>query len=471
MVDGGKSTKGASKLRRDLINTEISNLRDLLPLQASTRQRLSQLQLMALVCVYIRKSNYFHQVFRDDILERLQSAVPQVGFTKALSGFLMMITQSGKLLYISENAADYLGHSMEDLLIHGDSVYDIIDKNDHQAVTAEMKRPIQPGATDTRRFLCRMNVSKSSRRQMRFGDQRIVIVEGHYLVPMALSSRPEPVLLAVCTPVAMPETREAVIQGACNVFTTLHSMDMKILEVDRSTEHYLGYSNNDLQNVSWYDLLHWDCLFDAQAKHKLVTRSDQERSSVLLARMQRNDGLWIWVHCVLHVVDGHQSSDQSIIIATCQVLSNEEAEIMKNHRWIYRYYSTETRLRYGPATDSNEFEGGSELSSSPQPSAFHSPALSCTQYQLPDTELVRNVYSPDIRRIAPPDLYESYIKREYLLADAEIPRTIDYSVKYEPYPNESEPRNNNDKYYNITSDTGAIITELPYVRRRDSDEN
>ena len=57
--DATKSTKGASKLRRDLINTEIANLRDLLPLPSSTRQRLSQLQLMALVCVYVRKANYF----------------------------------------------------------------------------------------------------------------------------------------------------------------------------------------------------------------------------------------------------------------------------------------------------------------------------------------------------------------------------------------------------------------------------
>lgn len=56
-----KSTKGASKLRRDLINSEIANLRDLLPLPQSTRQRLSQLQLMALVCVYVRKANYFQQ--------------------------------------------------------------------------------------------------------------------------------------------------------------------------------------------------------------------------------------------------------------------------------------------------------------------------------------------------------------------------------------------------------------------------
>ncbi len=59
--DANKSTKGASKLRRDLINTEIANLRDLLPLPPSTRQRLSQLQLMALVCVYVRKANYFQQ--------------------------------------------------------------------------------------------------------------------------------------------------------------------------------------------------------------------------------------------------------------------------------------------------------------------------------------------------------------------------------------------------------------------------
>ena len=48
-------------MRRDLLNSEISQLRDLLPLPPSTRQRLSQLQLMALVCVYIRKSNYFQQ--------------------------------------------------------------------------------------------------------------------------------------------------------------------------------------------------------------------------------------------------------------------------------------------------------------------------------------------------------------------------------------------------------------------------
>ncbi|KOB65138.1 Neuronal PAS domain-containing protein 4, partial [Operophtera brumata] len=81
-----KSTKGASKMRRDLINAEISNLRDLLPLPPSTRQRLSQLQLMALVCVYVRKMNYFQQVFKShDFSYQYQeqaSPTPNIGFSK-----------------------------------------------------------------------------------------------------------------------------------------------------------------------------------------------------------------------------------------------------------------------------------------------------------------------------------------------------------------------------------------------------
>jgi len=64
----------------------------------------------------------------------------------------------------------------EDLLIHGDSVYDIIDKADHGTVQAELLRnssPQNPPGEESRLFLCRMNVSRNARRQMRFGDQKV----------------------------------------------------------------------------------------------------------------------------------------------------------------------------------------------------------------------------------------------------------------------------------------------------------
>ncbi|KAA0191412.1 hypothetical protein HAZT_HAZT007369 [Hyalella azteca] len=213
--EGTKSTKGASKMRRDLLNAEIGQLRELLPLPPSTRQRLSQLQLMALVCVYVRKSNYFQQVLKQQAT-RLASESANMEFLKALNGFLIMMTQGGKLLYISDNAAEYLGHSM-----------------DHAAVQAELVRAAQAGPEDDRLFLCRMNVSRNARRQMRFGDQKVVLVHGHFLSYLPLCSRNEPVFLAHCSPVAMPETRESVVQGATNVFTTLHTLDMKIISIDK----------------------------------------------------------------------------------------------------------------------------------------------------------------------------------------------------------------------------------------------
>nr|NP_001097936.1 dysfusion, isoform C [Drosophila melanogaster]ABW08776.1 dysfusion, isoform C [Drosophila melanogaster] len=416
--DANKSTKGASKMRRDLINAEIANLRDLLPLPQSTRQRLSQLQLMALVCVYVRKANYFQQVFkRHNAMHHLhhQTATPNIGFSKALSGFLMMLTQNGKLLYISDNAAEYLGHSMEDLLIHGDSVYDIIDKQDHANIQAELNRnvPPQPGGSsqassggaggaggagdstssngsaagaggaggasslegEHRMFLCRMNVSRNARRQMRFGDQKVVLVQGHYLSFLPLCSRNEPVFLATCTPIAMPETRECVVQGATNVFTTIHSMDMKIAHIDKNGEFHLGYDKSTLQGTSWYNLIHSDNLTEAQKKHSLIIQSEQDRSCILLVRMQRSSGEYTWVHVVLQVRDSPDSTQQPVIVCTNQVLNDREASIMLANSWLYHYYTVQSKIQFGMPLDSGiRVPPGTPSSGYYSPHSSHPPA-------------------------------------------------------------------------------------------------
>lgn len=64
-----KSTKNASKERRDKINEEMKNLKDLLPLPQQTRQRLSQLQMMGLICVYVRKTTYFNKCKYQDAIK------------------------------------------------------------------------------------------------------------------------------------------------------------------------------------------------------------------------------------------------------------------------------------------------------------------------------------------------------------------------------------------------------------------
>uniref|UniRef100_A0A182N6I6 PAS domain-containing protein n=1 Tax=Anopheles dirus TaxID=7168 RepID=A0A182N6I6_9DIPT len=89
-------------------------------------------------------------------------------------------------------------------------------------------------------------------------------------------------------------------------------------------EFHLGYSRSELQGVSWYQLLHWESTREAQSKHRLITQSEQDRSCILLVRMQRRQSDFLWVHVVLQVRDGQDSNQQSVIVCTNQVLSSNK---------------------------------------------------------------------------------------------------------------------------------------------------
>lgn len=66
-----RSTKGASKARRDQINAEIRNLKDLLPISEADKARLSYLHIMSLACMYTRKSVFFTQGEQPPVDEHL----------------------------------------------------------------------------------------------------------------------------------------------------------------------------------------------------------------------------------------------------------------------------------------------------------------------------------------------------------------------------------------------------------------
>ena len=55
----GPEPRILSKKRRDLINAEIRELQNLLPLKKSSRERLSYLGILALTNTFIRKATFF----------------------------------------------------------------------------------------------------------------------------------------------------------------------------------------------------------------------------------------------------------------------------------------------------------------------------------------------------------------------------------------------------------------------------
>ncbi|XP_068531559.1 neuronal PAS domain-containing protein 4 isoform X4 [Anas acuta] len=161
-----RSTKSASKARRDQINAELQALRSLLPISAREKERLSYLHTMALVCLRLRGAHLFppgtpghrctcpaprqHSSARGAApAGASHCAPPAVSAPPAgpvlaaellslLPGFLLVLSAAGKLVYISENVSQVLGLSMVELLAQGDTVFDILEGRAREEVCKKL---------------------------------------------------------------------------------------------------------------------------------------------------------------------------------------------------------------------------------------------------------------------------------------------------------------------------------------------
>ncbi|CAL8356461.1 unnamed protein product [Merluccius merluccius] len=318
-----RSTKGASKARRDQINAEIRNLKDLLPISDADKARLSYLHIMSLACMYTRKSVFFSE--ESATAMSLEESARFLSFhelselVQALPGFLMLLSGEGKLLYLSDSVADHLGHSMVDLVAQGDSVYDIIESSDHFVMRNNLTSI--SSLDQDRLFRCRFNTSKSVRRQS--AGNKLVLIRARCLaVPPPSSSSSSsavastsatsstssssywtsnPVWVCFCSPLEphpsrlagagaeltpapqpqphpqphlQPHPAEGNFFLAC--FYSLHGRDMRLQDAQDSVSAYLGFDVAALRSRSWYSLLHPQDLSHASAQHRSLLREGGE---------------------------------------------------------------------------------------------------------------------------------------------------------------------------------------------------
>ncbi|CAI2354878.1 unnamed protein product [Caenorhabditis sp. 36 PRJEB53466] len=341
-----RSTRGASKQRRDQINVEIQKLRDLLPLSDLIKDRLFQLQVMSLGCIFIRKQRY------QQTLMPMQMGPPMprgIDICKALRGFMLMVTRSGKILHVSDNASEYLGHSVEEIMCQGDSIYDLVDGRDHGAVQAELASG-PPGAAsfpEERVFICRLNLARTAKRQLQY--HKFVLFQGRYIQPAEFyqqlnsqTSQPDcdqPVFSAYCQPLINPENAEGMSTGNTHVFCTQHFLDMKFKEADAMAGHHLGYSREHLKGVSWYGMLHPAHVPEVAHKHRLLCQ-EKEGSVLSLIRLQAANGEWVWLHTVFSIRPNNELNSEGkrlrhVIYCFHQKLTDLEAATLQANSWIY----------------------------------------------------------------------------------------------------------------------------------------
>ncbi|KAM9849834.1 neuronal PAS domain-containing protein 4A [Aulostomus maculatus] len=341
-----RSTKGASKARRDQINAEIRNLKDLLPISDADKARLSYLHIMSLACMYTRKSVFFTQEAGTAASEeRFLSFQELSELMQALPGFLMLLTGEGKFLYLSESVSEHLGHSMVDLVAQGDSVYDIIDASDHFIMRTNLSSSTS-AETDCL-FRCRFNTSKSVRRQS--AGNKLVLIRARCLSPPSSSAAgsywtSNPVWVCFCSPLEphptrpSPESTSTSPLADTNLFLACfhsqHGRDMRLQAAQDSVSAYLGFDVTALRSCSWYSLLHPQDLSHASAQHRSLLREGGEGRAEMVVRVQAQDQSWVWLYMVLQLQPGEfPISSNNYIISESeawsvrQQLSSEQTQL------------------------------------------------------------------------------------------------------------------------------------------------
>ncbi|XP_075782025.1 neuronal PAS domain-containing protein 4-like isoform X2 [Pelodiscus sinensis] len=313
-----RSTKGASKARRDQINAELQALRSLLPISAQEKEQLSYLQTMALVCLHIRGA----QLFPADSSECAAATVPHLELLSSLPGFIMALSAEGKLAYISENVAHLLGFSVLELLAHGDSIFDLLDGSAHKAVQEKLRSAQEHPGTEIV-FVSEMRTSRSFR--VRYGGNRAVAVRGRFVTLNGMTSSSILTFIGFCTPIMqLSNYGDGISYGA--PFQSQHTLDMKVTDVTESVIYHLGYQREELIGQSWYSLLHPEDAAAAAAQHESLICDTGKCNQKLVVRLLCKDVSWTWVQII---ASKEYERGREIITCNYFCLSEEEAQYLQ----------------------------------------------------------------------------------------------------------------------------------------------
>ncbi|XP_018535747.1 neuronal PAS domain-containing protein 4-like [Lates calcarifer] len=316
-----RSTKGASKARRDHINREIRNMRALLPITQEDQERLSYLHSMAAICTYIRKSVFFQGLPAG---ERSHCSLPYEAFLQALHGFILVTTTQGRLVYVSENVAEYLGLSMIDVL-QGDNFYDMVDRSDVDVVKSNLD--IKNSSSSERSFICCMQTSKAFKLQ--HGSCCSMLVRGSFQsfpqpCPSSCAASPptEPLFVALCTPTV--NHLRSSDSHLCHSFNSIHTLDMTFTQLSDSVVYFLGYSADEMIGRSWYSLVHPEDLSLSADSHRSLMQTDEGFQVEMVLRLQCEDLSWTWIY-----IQANKDPERQSISCANYIISETEARFLQ----------------------------------------------------------------------------------------------------------------------------------------------
>uniref|UniRef100_A0A8C7SYA2 Hypoxia-inducible factor 1-alpha n=1 Tax=Oncorhynchus mykiss TaxID=8022 RepID=A0A8C7SYA2_ONCMY len=333
-----EKSRDAARCRRGKESEVFYELAQELPLPHSVTSNLDKASIMRLAISYLHMRNLLSTDNEEEQEESEMDSQLNGSYLKAIEGFLMVLSEDGDMIYLSENVNKCLGLAQIDLT--GLSVFEYTHPCDHEELremlvhrTGTSKKSKEPNTE--RSFFLRMKCTLTNRGRtvnVKSATWKVLHCSGHVRVhespaeqiPGGHKEPSVPYLVLVCDPIPHPSNIEAPLDT--KTFLSRHTLDMKFTYCDERITELMGYDPEDLLNRSVYEYYHaLDSDHLMKTHHNLFAKGQVSTGQY---RMLAKRGGFVWVETQATVIYNNKNSQPQCVVCVNYVLSGIEEEKM-----------------------------------------------------------------------------------------------------------------------------------------------
>ncbi|XP_029982647.1 hypoxia inducible factor 1 subunit alpha a [Sphaeramia orbicularis] len=330
-----EKSRDAARCRRGKESEVFYELAQQLPLPHSVSSSLDKASIMRLTISYLRMRKLLTTDEPMAVEESELDVQLNSSYLKALEGFLMVLSEDGDMIYLSENVNKCLGLAQFDLTGH--SVFDFTHPCDQEELREMLVH--RTGSKKTkeinteRSFFLRMKCTLTSRGRtvnVKSATWKVLHCSGHVRVfenaceetPDGPKEPPVPYLVLICDPIPHPSNIEVPLDT--KTFLSRHTMDMKFTYCDERITELMGYDPEDLLNRSVYEYYHaLDSDHLTKTHHNLFAKGQVSTGQY---RMLAKKGGFVWVETQATVIYNNKNSQPQCVVCVNFVLSGIQDE-------------------------------------------------------------------------------------------------------------------------------------------------
>ncbi|XP_076360502.1 LOW QUALITY PROTEIN: hypoxia-inducible factor 1-alpha-like [Tachypleus tridentatus] len=323
-----EKSRDAARSRRNKETEIFCQLASHLPV---TFSQLDKASLMRLTISYLKIRQFLNPV-----TEIQKSLLPSPSnwdstFLKALEGFLLVLSEEGDFVFMSENVHHYLGLTQIDLL--GNNIYDFSHPCDHEEIKQILSFKDNEKSKLPRSFFFRMKCTLTNKGRsvnVRSASYKVIHCSGYIinnspLVKVEKESSKDVTpstsfFIALGEPIPHPSNIEVPLDK--QTFLSRHSLDMKFTYADERIQELLEYRPEELLGKSVY-----------QYHHALDTQLVKKNYKILFSKGQCETGPYrflakhggfVWILTQGTVIYEGNSSKPQCVVCVNYVLSGIE---------------------------------------------------------------------------------------------------------------------------------------------------